>query len=59
MGGYGSAQIADLVGLYILNALVESLTLYKSDYTIMMVFYTSPIVMVLSVLVYKKSYKSF
>ena len=60
MGGYNSAQIADLVGLYIYQIpLVESLTRYKLDYTIMTVFNTSPTVMVLSVLVNKKGYKSF
>ena len=48
MGGYDSAQIADLVGSYILN------TQYKLDTTMMIVFYTSQIVMVLSVLMYKK-----
>ena len=36
--------------------LVESLTLYKSDYTIMTVFYTSPIVMGLRLLVYRKMF---
>ena len=37
MGGYNSAQIADLVGLYTsvgLYTLVGSLTRYKLDYTI-------------------------
>ena len=52
MGGYDSAQIADLVGLYIYQiTLVRSLTWYKFDYTVMTVFHTSPIVMGLSVLV--------
>ena len=47
-GEYNSAQIADLVCLYILKTLVGSLTRYKLDYTIMTGFYTSP-----SHLVYK------
>ena len=56
MGGYDSAQIADVVGLYILNTHCRIANPYKLDYA---VFYTSPIVMVLSVRVHRKRLQEF
>ena len=54
MGGYDSSQIADLVGLYILNMLTRIIShqqagLYHDDGLIYI-----PIVMALLALVYKK-----
>ena len=54
MGGYDSTQIADLMGLYVLNTLSRivdpiQIGLYQNDDILYI-----PIVMVLSVLVYRK-----
>ena len=50
MGGYNSAQIADLVGYIYWIFLAESLTSFNQVYTILTEYYT----MVLSVQVYRK-----
>ena len=55
MGGYDSSQIADLVGLYILDILTRIISPQQVGlYRMMMGYYISQIVMALLALAYKK-----
>ena len=52
--GYDSSQIADLVGLYILNMLTRNISPQQLGLFMMMVYYISQIVMALFALAYKR-----